>query len=516
MRSRLAKPDPLPGWLVGIVGLLAGAWVEHVTDGWSNRVWLVAALALVTVVGLFWWKHVIGLLAAGFGLAGVVTILLNPLVRFPWEEPPPDDCGNPPSGDAVEVMVVWEDRELRDFCTVVAGYGPDVAVTSVGEDIGTALAEAFDDGDPPDVAIVPQPSLVRQHAARGHLCATPPEVTELFPTQWNDLVTVQARAGGQRQVYGAVVKGTHKSLFWYDLDALGSEDPADWTWGDLVHWVNSNIDSPTVAAPLSVPARSRWPLTDWFENQLAGTDPELYALLADGEPVDWSHPSIRRALTDMAELWRTSGVLAGGPEGAAATRWYHLPRQVFEGRAALAFGPSFVAGAAEELPPSHRLWVAAFPELAEGRPLIVGGDFAVVPDPSGACTDTTEATAFVEWLTGEEAVERWARQDRGFVTPNELSPYAGRQDVLRGNWEDVRVLLTALLRPGPDDRLLFDLSDDQFAVANGGDAQGSWNVLHRFFREVTSGDVDLNCALDDAIRGLEAEYRGEPPPDPTC
>lgn len=502
-----------------VVGLFVTAFFAKVADEWSTATWIGLGLTIATVIAaIVILRNRRSRLTA---LTVSVAVLVGALVAFvvfrPDPEPDPprmDACERTPPASALDVMVVWQESELEAFCDVVAGYDAEVEVTSTGEDIGTALGEDLDGRDVPDVAIIPQPTLVRHYATQGDLCATPQEVADRFPRQWNELVTYQVGGSGPRQVFGAVVKGSHKSLFWYDLDALGAEDPGDWSWRDLVTWITGNVDSGTFEAPLAVPAGSRWSVTDWFENQLAGTDPDLYRRLAEADPVEWrDEPSIRQALTDMAQLWRASGVLAGGPEGAAATSWSDLPRQISEGDAALGFGPSFVAGAGDELPRNHRLWVAGFPALPEGNPLIVGGDFAVVPAASGDCT---AGAAFVRWLTGEEAMERWSERDSGFLTPNAESPYAIDEPVRRGEWEDVRILLTTLIRPGPDDLLHFDLSDGQFSAANGGDPRGAWDVLERFFEDVTSDPSDLECALDRAIDGLEAEYRGEPAPDPGC
>jgi alpha-glucoside transport system substrate-binding protein len=506
-----------------LIGFAVTAFWELVADEWSPLIWL--GLGLTAVVAVVVWLTARWLITkrevsrrriVAVGLAVLLGVVLALAFLVVPDKAAEDACQRRTAEDAIEVVVIWEDSELDAFCAVVGEWGPDVEVTSVGTEIGAALEERFDDEDPPEVAIIPQPSLVRRYATRDLLCPTPNDVARLFPAEWNDLVTTAPVSTGQNDVYGAVVKGAHKSLFWYDLDALGETDPTDWSWDEMVDWVGRNVDAPEFDAPLAVPAEDRWPLTDWFENQLAGIDPQLYERLSRGEQVDWGDPSIRQALRQMAELWRTPSALAGSAEGALGTSWTDLPHLLAEGRAALAFGPSFVAGEADELAPNHDLWVAGFPRLSEGNPLIVGGDFAVVPrSPDDGCDEDTDGPQFVAWLTGDEAMRAWGRSDGGFLTPNRDSPHARQEPVRRGEWEDVRIWLTYGLRH-PRNGLHFDLSDDRLGVVSEGDARESWDILHTFFEDVTSGRSDLECVLDRTIDRLAVEYRSEPPPDTIC
>jgi alpha-glucoside transport system substrate-binding protein len=521
----------------GIVGSLAFAILKWAWD--KLPIWALVILVLGVIVLVWftasaldkdhqWSGGGLPVVAAAFVLGAVLTWGFLAIwgdvegggdrdVRVAGHSEP-DDCGRHPATNAVEVMVVWERAELRAFCRVVSERDPGVRVTSVGPLIGRALDARLAASDPPDVAIIPQPSLIRSYASDGDLCPTPDGVAQRFPGQWRHLVSEQEGGSGQEHVYGAVVKGAHKSLFWYRRDVWPG-GLTTWRWRDLTSFLGDSAatDDSRFADPLALPAGDRWPLTDWFENQLAGTAPDLYDRLSEGETVDWDagpdRESLEGALRDVATVWDDPRVFAGGPDGADQSSWRDLPRQVDDGQAALAFGPSFLAGPVDGLADGwNEMWPVTFPELAHGTPLVVGGDFAVVPKIAGGCTRVAAARDLVDWLTDRPAMRRWIANDGGFITPNYESPYL--REVAPGDTGgSVRAFLTSLIIPESNERLHFDLSDDQFAVVNGGDASVTWNIFHDYFQDVT-GDVPTDCAVGRTIARLKAVYRQEQPVEP--
>jgi ABC-type glycerol-3-phosphate transport system substrate-binding protein len=233
-------------------------------------------------------------------------------------------------------------------------------------------------------------------------------------------------------------------------------------------------------------------------------------------------------LTQMTQLWAQDDVFADTParsncveerepvEGAGQTRLCELVPQLYAAEAAVMFGPSFLAGPVDTGQEGNfRLYPFGFPLLRGGRPLVVGGDVAVVPEQPDSSNTEAEAKAFVEWLTNEEAIEIWSQADRGYLTPNERSRHQQDAEPPPDNEDNVRVWLTYQLRHPPGD-LHFDLSDDQFSVADESEPHGSWRVLAELFEDVTTGRRSSDCAIDRAIERLEAEYRGDEWPQASC
>ena len=74
----------------------------------------------------------------------------------------------------IAVMAVWTGAEQKSFQAVIDGFkklnpGVSVGYTSAGDQLPTVLATAIQGGNPPDVAVLPQPGLVRDFVNKGAL-----------------------------------------------------------------------------------------------------------------------------------------------------------------------------------------------------------------------------------------------------------------------------------------------------------------------------------------------------------
>lgn len=509
--------------VVAVPVTAACGWLTDWFSDWSVMAVVVSAVVGVTVAAGFALTMRRGPLAGA--AAVVVGLLACGTVVWAHDDPTPADttdaCGRTSWDWAPEVVVVWEGEELSDFCAVVAAYGSDVRVTSVGEGISRALIDRVESGDPPDVALIPQPSLVQRLVVTGRLCPMEPQVAERMPDEWRALVTGGEAGNAPEYPYGTFVKGVDKSLFWYRTGTIEDQEPEGWAWDDLTEWVAAALDDGSGIPPLEVPAANQWTLTDWFENQLADRAPDLYRRLASGTDPDWGPGPDRDALVGvldaMADVWAEPGVF---PEGAAApadTSWRDVGRRLYDSHAQLAFGPSVVAGTFGDLPGNVSLRPIAFPGRVAGQgPSIVGGDIAVVLKQDGECRETILGRTLVDWLTDVEAMEAWIARDPGYLTPNLRSPLIPGSDPPPAPADRVRSLLTSRLQHPPGGELFFDLSDDRFAVKNDGDTTVTWDILGDYFDNVTTGAVPRACAIDQTITRLSAAYRGDPPAIPPC
>ncbi len=76
-------------------------------------------------------------------------------------------------GEQIEVAAVWTGAEQKNFKRVLDAFtkqtGVDVTFTSTGDDISSVLEPRIAGGDAPDVAILPQPGLLKDFASRGAL-----------------------------------------------------------------------------------------------------------------------------------------------------------------------------------------------------------------------------------------------------------------------------------------------------------------------------------------------------------
>lgn len=398
------------------------------------------------------------------------------------------------SGQSVQVIAVWTDTEQEYFNEVLAHFeertGADVTYTPAGGDIGTVVGTRIEGGNPPDIAILPQPGLLTEFAQRGALQPIDEiagdAVDENYADVWRELGSVDGT------LYGVWFKAANKSLVWYNADLFEQAglEPSE-TWDE---WMEA---ADTLYAfgvpPFSVGGGSAWTLTDWFENiYLRSAGPELYDQLLNHE-IPWTHESVVEALEYMAQVFEDPDRLAGGVQGTleanhptGVTRPFLNPPQ-----AGMAYGADFSAGAITnetdaELGETARFF--PFPSIDGSGPAVVGGgDVAVL------FTENEAAQALMRYLASPTAAEVRAPRG-GFTTPNQgVDPSVYPSETVR---ESAAALQGA-------ETFRFDMSDLQPSAFGGTTGQGLFGILQEFVR---NPDPQATAqALEDAA----AEAYGE-------
>src|SRR5690606_4434903 len=83
-------------------------------------------------------------------------------------------------GVTIEVAAKWTGEEQANFQKVLDAFqektGAKVTYASTGEDTGAYLGPRIQGGNPPDIAILPQPGLVAQYAKQNALKPLSPAV----------------------------------------------------------------------------------------------------------------------------------------------------------------------------------------------------------------------------------------------------------------------------------------------------------------------------------------------------
>lgn len=399
-------------------------------------------------------------------------------------------------GARLEVMGAWSGTEQARFVEVLQGFsartGVRVTYTSAEHDVPGVLDKRLAERRPPDVALLPQPGLLRRYAEAGWLvpldAATVRVVRRDYAPIWQSLATSHGTP------YGVWFKAANKSLLWYDMAAferLGFAPPEDLS-GLLP--VERALRASGMA-PFSVGAADQWTLTDWFENlylQLAG--PSEYDRLAAHE-IAWTDPSVRRALRVMADVL-APGFLRGGVAGTLRTGFEDSVAAAFTSpaHAAMVYEGDFVASVVTAR--THaRVGVdvdaVPFPAARVAVPLVVGGgDVAVQLRPSRAGAE------LMRFLADPQAAAIWATHG-GFLSPNQALDLAAYPDAL------TRSVARRLIEAG--DGFRFDLSDLQPAAFGSTPDAGMQLLLRDFL---------VNRDVARTAQGLEraaaAAYGGGP------
>src|SRR5690606_24082192 len=383
------------------------------------------------------------------------------------------------TGEELEVAAVWTGTEEERFNLVLDAFeqetGATIQYTSTGDDIAPVLTPRVAGGDPPDIAMLPQPGLLTEFAGRDALQPLTDEVEANidanYDTVWKDLGSVDG------ELYGVWFKAANKSTVWYDveaLDAAGVTPPA--TWDDMV--TASQTISDSGVTPWSIAGADGWTLTDWFENvYLSQAGPEMYDQLTNHE-IPWTDPSVEEALNTLAEIWGEEGFVV---PGALQNDFPTSVTTVFSGGdAAMVYEGDFVAGVISgetDAVVGEDANFFPFPAVGDAPAVVGGGDVAV------AFTDTEATMALMSFLASPEAAEIWVAEG-GFTSPNksvDTSLYP--DDISRG-------IAEGLIAAG--DAFRFDLSDQVPSAFGGTPGAGMWQDLTDFL----SGAKDVQAAME--------------------
>jgi alpha-glucoside transport system substrate-binding protein len=366
---------------------------------------------------------------------------------------------------------VWSGAEAKNFNAVLDGFkkaypGVSVKYTSAGDNTPTVLSTAVQGGNPPDLAAIAQPGLVKDFATRGALKPldfVKPTMTKYYAPSWITLGTVKGK------LYGMVFKGANKSTIWYNVAAFknaGITPPKTWT--ALLKDAGTLQASGTPAFALG--GADGWTLTDLQENiYLRQAGAAKYDQLST-HAIKWTDPSVVASLKTMAQIFSATSNIFGGTSGALQTDFPTSVNDVFTdpAKAAMVMEGDFVPGVATtKLKAVTGYNQFAFPSVAGSAPSVVGGGDTVV-----MFKDTPAARALVGYLATPAAATIWAKAG-GFSSPNKGVPGSAYTDPL--NRATALALAQAKI-------FRFDMSDLQPAAFGGTVGQGEWKILQDFLK----------------------------------
>ena len=187
----------------------------------------------------------------------------------------------------------------------------------------TLLPVRIDSNDAPDVAMFPQPGLMRSLAEEGALVPlgnvlTREELTEYYPESWIELSEVNS------EVYGIWYKAAVKSLVWYSPEQFaraGYKPPK--TWEEMTALSDRMVADGNTPWCLGLESgnASGWPGTDWIEEiVLRQSGPDYYDQWVNHQ-VPFDAPEVQAAFRTFGEIARSSDYVWGGKTGALSIPW---------------------------------------------------------------------------------------------------------------------------------------------------------------------------------------------------
>jgi alpha-glucoside transport system substrate-binding protein len=391
----------------------------------------------------------------------------------------------------LSMVAVWTGAEGAAMKAVFDGFkakNPGVTIKyKSAKDPGQVLTTAVQGGNPPDMAALPSPGLMKGFVSQGALKPidfAKSDISSNFSADWVKFGTVNGK------LYGLFFKGANKSTVWYNVHAFkdaGVTAPKEWS--DLL------TDAKTISASgtpaYSIGGADGWTLTDLFENiYLRTAGAAKYDQLSDHK-IPWTDPSVKTALTQMAKVLSDSKNINGGASGALQTNFPDSVTAVFTNppKAAMIFEGDFVPGVVagqSKAKPVTDYNVFPFPAVdGKGGDFVVGGGDVIV-----MFKDTPASEALVKYLASPEAASIWAKRG-GFSSPNKNVDPSVYPD------EITRTTATALAKATT---FRFDMSD--LAPAKfGGDAE--FTDLQNFLKNPS----DVNGAATKLEKDATAAYK---------
>lgn len=334
------------------------------------------------------------------------------------EQPGEEEIGS------VTVMGVWGEGEIESFNRVVEPWQSETGGTMEFEgtrDLSAILRARVSGGNPPDIAILPNPALMTEFARSGDLVPLDDlvDMNQLrtdYSEAWIDLGTAE---GG---TYGLFVKAATKSTIWYDPAVFQERNyTVPTTWDDLTALTNQmrGDDLTPWSIGLESGGSSGWPGTDWIQEiLLAQSGPEVYDQWVAHE-IPWTDPAVKQAFETFGEMALTNGNVVGGTSSMLSTGFQDASFLPFEDppRAGMYFLGAFVQGfLAEQFPDQaaetdYDFFKVPTIDPAYAGSVTGGADVLVV------FNDTPSVRSLVSYLADGASWEPWA-QAGGFSTPN--------------------------------------------------------------------------------------------------
>lgn len=347
--------------------------------------------------------------------------LLGAVFAFAGGEEKPSS-EEPEKAKVVTVFGAFPGEEAARFEATIKPFedrtGIDVQY-EYSKEFETLIFVRVEGGDPPDVAALPQPGLMKNFAAKGALVPLWPKIISKikknYAPVWKELGSYEDTP------YGVFHRVNVKSLVWYPKEAwekAGYSIPK--TWDELKALMEKMVKEGKVPWTIGVESggATGWAATDWIEDIMLRTaGPEVYDQWVNHE-IPFNDPRVKRAFELMGEIWLNPQYAYGGPTYILTTNFGNAPNVMFEeppkalmhrqGNFIASFFPEKIRANLEE-----EVGVFGFPSIDPkwGTPVLGGGDQFVM------FNDRPEVRAFMEYLATGESAEAWARSG-GAIFPH--------------------------------------------------------------------------------------------------
>ncbi|KFI46997.1 alpha-glucoside transport system substrate-binding protein [Bifidobacterium bohemicum] len=397
-------------------------------------------------------------------------------------------------GKTVTMYASWIDEEGsatdKSFDAFRQCTGANVKFEG-SRDLAVQLPVRVKSGSAPDVAVVPQPGLLRSMVKTGKAKPAPDSVVKnvekYYSKDWKEYGSVDGK------LYGVAMDASSKSFIWYSpkkFKEKGYTVPQTWDeMMDLTKKIAKDNKGGNVK-PWSVGIEggsdTGWPATDWLEDAVIRfTDADTYNKWVSHE-IPFNDPKILSSFKEIGKILKNNDYVNGGfgdSQSIASTAWQDAGNPLIEGTGYMMHMAPFYqtnfksADANIKIDPDGDAWVFQMPGKEKGSaPMLGGGDFAF------AFSDRPEVKAFLTYLSTPQWANERAKQLGGWVYPNKAM-----DESLLGSKID-KLSYEALTNPKTEFR--FDASDLMPSEVGSG---SFWKKMTEYFAQNKSEKETLDA-----------------------
>ncbi len=353
------------------------------------------------------------------------------------------------------------------------------------------LRVRVDGGNPPEIALLPQPGLLQLFAKSGDLVEAAPETKQNTEASWAPEWLEYGSHGGT--FYAPPLGANVKSLVWYSPKAFQEAGYQIPTTLDELKALSDRIAADGKGKPWCAGIESGdatgWPATDWLEDFMLRTaGPEAYDKWVTHE-IPFDAPAVKKAADAAAQFLKNPDYVNGGfgdVESITATGFEDAGLPIPYGDCWMHRQGSFYAG---NWPPEAKVAedgdVFAFylpAQTAEGvKPVLGAGEFVA------AFSDEPHVLAFQRYLSSRDYIQK-----RAELTPG--SWVTAAKGVREGTYKSPIDQLSYDTLQNPEAVFRFDASDVMPAKVGAGS----------FWRGMT--DWLAGAETDDVLKRIEKSW----------
>jgi alpha-glucoside transport system substrate-binding protein len=368
-------------------------------------------------------------LSAGVALGAELKFAPGADAKFNWKSFEAFKSANAGlKGQTLTVFGPWRGEDEKLVQSVLDYFrdatGVDVKYSS-SENYEQQIVIDAQAGSPPDIAILPQPGLIADLAAKGFLTPLGADTQKWLldnyaaGQSWVDLGTYKGKDGA-KALFAFPYKIDVKSLVWYSPDNFADA-------GYKVPQTMEELKALTekIAADGKKPwciglgsgGATGWPATDWVEDFMLRTQPAAtYDKWVTNE-IKFNDPAVVGALEEFGFFARNDKYVDGGAAAVATTDFRDSPKGLFASppkcylHRQASFIPSFFPEGTKLGEDADFFYFPAYAGKDLGKPVLGAGTLAMI------AKDGKAARAFIEFLKTPIAHEVWMAQS-GFLTPH--------------------------------------------------------------------------------------------------